>query len=206
MKGRLTPSVHSKRARPARTTGAVGPLTYRNTNRDNPESVGASVADGPSSASPHGLAPDVARPGETVLRHWPAPGGRGLLTNRRCLLLGHPHPVHRPLVWSQELEAVRSLSVGEVSGLPSGTLVISGSFGGGGVAYGGVDRTFAVLVDEVPVFVGYPNDCEDVQRWIDDARTSRCLELFGRVVPFRGPSIPGLSPTSGPGTSGPGQR
>jgi len=62
---------------------------------------------------------------------------------------------------------------------------VRGSFGGGVVSTGLIDPTYGVLVDGVGVYAGEPRFCEDLQRRIDEARTSRCLSLYGRLVPYR---------------------
>lgn len=116
-----------------------------------------------------------------------------MLTNFRCLLLGHPHPVHRDVLWTMDLESVRSLSVATVAGGPGLRIDARGTFGGGSVTTGDIDPTFAVLVDEKMVFVGYPHACGEIQQRIDEARTNRCVALFGRVVPYDGPELPGLT-------------
>ncbi len=150
------------------------------------------------SESGHGLPPGEQRPGEKVLDHWPAPGGRGLLTNLRCLLLGHPHPVHRPVLWTTDLESVRSLSVATVPGEPGLRIDARGTFGGGSISTGDIDPTFVVLTDETMVFVGYPDACGQIQQRIDAARTDRCVALFGRVVPYDGPVLRSLTARAAP--------
>lgn len=111
----------------------------------------------------HGLSPRALRPDEVVTYHWTAPGGQGVLTNLRCLLLSHPHPVHRSVTWVVDLERVSELMVDQRWGL-------------------GV--TFAVLVNKRVVYVGDPNPCAELQRRIDDARTARCMSVFGRLLPY----------------------
>ena len=54
-----------------------------------------------------------------------------------------------------------------------------------------IDPTYSVEVDQIPVFMGFPNDCERIQRWIDEARTSRCVALYGRALPYGPPEPPG---------------
>ncbi len=150
-----------------------------------------------------GLAASELLPGELVLRRWTAPGGRGLLTNQRCLLLGRPFP-RRRLLWSQELELVGSLVVEKVRGLRVARVSVRGALGGGVIGPGRIDPTYCVEVDGVRVFLGYPNDCERIQGWIDDARAARCVELYGRVIPFGGAAHGGpLGAGAGPRPGGP---
>lgn len=79
-----------------------------------------------------GLDRDTLRPGEQVTLHWSAPEGRGLLTNLRCLLLGHPHPIRRPLRWSVDLEQINALSVERFhDGFEGGYLTLAASLVGG---------------------------------------------------------------------------
>lgn len=130
--------------------------------------------------APPELGPGILRPGEVVLHHWGVPGGRGVLTDQRCLFLSHPHPVHRSLRWSVDLEKIWALSVEGLGGVPMHT---RGS-GAGTASDGMLDPTFGVLVNEVPVYHGGPNPCADLQRRIDDARTARCQTLYGRLLPY----------------------
>jgi hypothetical protein len=133
----------------------------------------------------HGVASGVLRPGEVVSHRWSAPGGLGLLTDRRCLLLSHPHPVHRSVRWAVDLERVNGLAVEPVRGPTGSRVSVRGSVGGGFVTSGAVDPTFCVLVNRTIVFVGNPDPCADLQRRIDDARTSRCMARYGRLLPYR---------------------
>jgi hypothetical protein len=133
--------------------------------------------------APPEVGPGILLSGEVVAHHWSAPQGRGLLTNLRCLLLGHPHPLHRSLRWSVDLERVNSLSVEPIRGL-GGTHVAFRGFYGGTLTTGSIDPTFGVLVNDVAVYIGDAAACGDLQRWLDDARTSRCLALFGRLLPY----------------------
>lgn len=138
----------------------------------------------------HGLLPGTLRPSEVITHCWAAPGGRGLLTNLRCVLLGHPLPIRRSVRWSVNLEAVNQLLVDRVRGVPSAAFLLRGAFGGGRVSVGGADQTLCVMVNKTIVYVGDPDPCADLQRRIDDARTARCLALYGRLVPFEpGPPI-----------------
>jgi hypothetical protein len=144
------------------------------------------------------LAPGALLPGETILHHWPAPGGMGILTQERCLLASHPHPEHRLIVWGEGLEDVRSFGVfkGPDAWMPE--LFGHGFSIGGGVAVGGVgwgklDDYYHVMVDDVRVFVGYINHCEMIQGWIDEARTAR-MDALGRFPLSRTRSVPSTNP------------
>ncbi|HTT15794.1 MAG TPA: hypothetical protein VMH49_00320 [Thermoplasmata archaeon] len=126
---------------------------------------------GPEPTGPHfGLPPDEIRPDEVVLHHWPAPEGRGVLTNIRCVLLSHPQPIHREVEWSVDLEKVVGLAVEE---LPQ--------------QFPGVTPDYGVLVNETVVYAGGPNLCAEIQQKIDDARVTRCLATVGRLLPYNGP-------------------
>jgi hypothetical protein len=127
------------------------------------------------------------RPQESELREWGAPGGRGLLTNQRCLLLSYPYLIHRMVRWSVDLEKVSTLSVQAMRGPPDLRVASRGlGWAPGVVPMGSIDPTFSVLVDENPVYIGDPDDCADLQRAIDDARTARCLAVVGRLLPYQG--------------------
>jgi len=146
-----------------------------------------------------GLARGVLRPGERVLEHWPAPHGRGLLTDQRCLLLGPPAPFRRKLRWSEELEKATSLEVIEPSFPPSYRIVTQVRGGKAGAAQAaGVaeivdyDRLFFVNVNDVTVFAGHPDRAAEIQRWIDRARTARMVAVLGDV------RAPVATATSGP--------
>jgi hypothetical protein len=146
------------------------------------------------------FSPQSIRPGETVLHRWSSPGGRGLLTNLRCLLLGHPHPIHRFVRWTIDLQDITSLSV-EVVDSVSGYTGPGASFGGGErvVVPGSIDSVdHAVLVNQIPVYVGEPRPCANIQAWVDGARTARCVALFGRLLPFRPPPTPLEDPDADP--------
>jgi hypothetical protein len=90
---------------------------------------------------------------------------------------------------------VNALAVEPVQGLPGGRISIRGSVGGGVVTSGSIDLTFCVLVNKTVVYIGYPGPCGDLQRRIDDARTARCLDLYGRLLPY----------SPGPATNAEGQ-
>jgi len=83
---------------------------------------------------------------------------------------------------------VSSLNVERIKGVLSGRLMMRGSFGGGTISPGTVDATYGVMVDQIPVYIGPPDDCADLQKRIGDARTSRCVAVFGRVLPYHQPA------------------
>jgi hypothetical protein len=145
------------------------------------------------------LGPEVLRANEVILRKWFAPGGRGILTNLRCILLGHPHPVHRRMHWSVDLENVKSLRVEEVTGRRGEVTVIVPE-GGGSLDDDEVDPIFGVVVNELAVYVGEPDPCSSLQTRIDDARTQRCISVYGQLVPFQPgpPKHPGNAPDAEP--------
>ena len=126
------------------------------------------------------LRPEALRPDETVTYRWPAPGGRGLLTSCRLLLVTHPRPVHRMIRWSLELQEVTKLDVEVVNGPESDR-----TFGGPEVP-GRFGADHAVLVNDRPVLIGDPRPCADLQARIDDARTARCIAVLGHLVPYTG--------------------
>jgi hypothetical protein len=131
------------------------------------------------------LGPWLLSSGEEELHHWRAPGGRGVLTNLRCVILSHPHPVQRSMRWSVDLEQVTALSVDRIRGLPGTRILMRGSYAGGGViSTGAIDPTYGVLVNETIVMVGEPDACADLQRRIDETRTARCLARYGRLLPY----------------------
>ena len=162
------------------------------------------------------FSPRAVLPGEEILHRWLSPGGRGLLTNFRCLLLGHPHPLHRSIRWTINLEGITSLSVEVARGFALLGEPTHAALGGGEASSMGISTDHAVEVDGVPVYLGNPTTCADIQQWIDDARTARCLALFGRLLPFGPreaptsepavpPPVPSLD-TGTPGASGPGSE
>jgi len=136
------------------------------------------------------LPPGVLLPNEQVLHHWPSPGGVAVLTDQRLILAGHPHPLRRPVHSIQPLESIRAFEVAETpwSGKLAQTLGQAGGATGGGMMGEIVQRPreFWVIVDGVPVYVGYPDPCGEIQQWIDEARTAR-----SRVV---GPRADGRLP------------
>lgn len=134
--------------------------------------------------SGYGLEDRALRPGEAVLHRWVAPRGQGVLTNYRFVLLGRPAPFRRKPEWSRGLEEINSLAVERVQGLPARRVRVRGGFAGGVIGPVRIDATFSVNVDHVPVYIGDPNRCGEIQQWIDDARTSRCVALYGRALPF----------------------
>jgi hypothetical protein len=135
----------------------------------------------------HGLDPQELAPGEVVLHHWSAPDGIGILTNRRCLLLRHPHPIHRSIEWSASLADVESIEVQQltsVRGIMKTTVSMPQGITGPTIAIPGdmVPAGFAVRVDGVDVFHGTPFQCEEVQRWIGGARARGRPELADRPL------------------------
>lgn len=147
------------------------------------------------------LAPGQLRDGEQILHHWPAPAGMGILTDLRFLMATHPHPVHRLVLWSEELEKIRFFEV-----VKSPDAWVPGFFGrasgvGGGTPGSGwekLDDYFGVYVDDVLVFVGYIDHCVAIQKWIDETRVAR-LEQLGWPKPTLPSPSGSLSPI-GPGT------
>ncbi len=139
-------------------------------------------------------------PGEAVLAEWPARGGRTVLTDRRLLLLTHPRPIRRAVRWSVELDRVTDLVVRQIRGPRGRSIGFRGPLSGGRISTGGVDMTLGVWVDSVQVFLGTPNECSEVQRRIDDARTARCLAVHGRLLPYEpGPPTTEADPPPIPG-------
>lgn len=128
----------------------------------------------------HGLDPKELAAGEHVLHHWPAPGGIGLVTDRRCLLLGHPKPLHRPIRWTAPLDEVHYVevqqgrdTVGPDASVATSPIETKGSEVGGwsGVmTMASLPGDFMVVVDGTPVFRGYPKRADEVQGWIERAR------------------------------------
>jgi hypothetical protein len=55
--------------------------------------------------------------------------------------------------------------------------------------------TLCVIVDRTIVYIGDPNPCGDLQRYLDEARTARCLSVYGRLLPYH----PGLPTKADPG-------
>jgi hypothetical protein len=138
----------------------------------------------PEGTSGFGLDPSALEPGEIVLQRWSAPGGHGLLTSRRCLLLGHPHPFRRSVEWSEALEEVLVIETEQDAASP-GMAGLSGE--GGSYPTRPLSGSFRLTVDNVSVYVGLPQECEKIQAWIEEARTARLAELGNRVL-ARGPS------------------
>lgn len=128
----------------------------------------------------HGLPAELLLAGEQVLRRWTAPGGLGLLTNLRCLLLGHPHPIHRSVRWAVLLNQIQTVSVEFVPGLEfQGLMVRPGTrtwSGGGGAKTTqevGIPPGFQLLVDGTVLFEGSWDRCTEIERRIEEARGSR---------------------------------
>jgi hypothetical protein len=130
----------------------------------------------------HGLDPRELGEGEVIVHHWSAPGGVGILTDRRCMLLGHPEPLHRAVEWSTMLDEVESIEVQELEplrGIMNTTVALPQGVWGPTLAIPGdeVPGSFVVRVDGVLVFNGTPRHCEEVQGWIDAARAQRRPDL-----------------------------
>lgn len=135
----------------------------------------------------HGLRADDLRSGEQVRHHWTTHGGVGILTNFRLFLLGHPHPLHRPVLWEVELETLTDLDVIQaqfpqayhpvnrvVGWTPQGQAHMAEA-----VDYGDL---FLVRCNQTTVFAGYPDRAARIQRWIDESRVARMMEVLGRVA------------------------
>lgn len=109
------------------------------------------------------LAAGELRTDETVIHHWPAPAGMAVLTQERCGVAGHPRPVHRQVLWSENFAEVQFFEVWKAA-----DALLPGLFGGrfpglggrGGVAWDPLDEYFTVVVDRVPVHFGYIDHCE----------------------------------------------
>ncbi len=124
------------------------------------------------SASPHlEVVPGVpALPEERVLHRWSAPGGVGVLTDLRVLLLGHPKPRRRKLRWTADLRRIRTIEV-EGQGGPSTRVEEGGRRGSSRLNLD--DQSYAVLVDNMVVYRGPPSECQKVQAWISGAWADR---------------------------------
>jgi len=133
-----------------------------------------------------GLGPAEFRAGEASLWHWPSPEGRGLLTTQRCLLLGHPSPLHRAIRWSVELGDIAVLKVVRLPGRRGVWLGIRTPSGGGTFSTGRLDPEWCVVVDRTTVYVGYPQPCGMLQQRIDEARADRLMATVGHLTPYSG--------------------
>ncbi len=131
----------------------------------------------------------MLRSDEKVLVHWSSPGGRGVLTDQRCLLLSHPDLLHRRVEWERDLEKVESLTVVALHDDPEVVRYVSQTLAGstkyGDPTTGIVNTEFKLLVDEVTVLLAGPDRCGEIQARVDDARNARCLALFGQIVPYK---------------------
>lgn len=130
------------------------------------------------------LHPETLRAGEVVDCHWSTHDGRGVLTNQRLMLMGHPAPIHRHLTWGVELDGIDSLSVGEIEGPPGVFVAARSGYGAFWLNSGRIDATYRVLVNGTTVYVGNPEPCAHLQRRIDDARTARCVAVHGRLLAY----------------------
>jgi hypothetical protein len=133
---------------------------------------------------PGGLGSEALLANEVVLQRWHAPGGRGILTNLRCVLLGHPHQLHRRMRWVVGLENVKALSVEQVTGL-RGEVTVMKPEGGDSMENEEIGPLFGVMLNETAVYIGGPKPCSYLQSHIDDARTQRCISVYGRLLPFQ---------------------
>ena len=137
----------------------------------------------------HGLPTAAVRVGESVLHHWGAPEGRGIVTSQRCLLLGHPRPLHREIVWERDLEKIEQLEVVALSDDPEVVAFVQQSLAGGAKrgdpTAGVINCEYKIVVDGVSMYVGNAAKCGEIQAWVDDARTQRSMALFGRILPCR---------------------
>ena len=75
-----------------------------------------------------------------------------------------------------------------MTGPPRVRMAFRGTIGPGASTMGDIDPTYCVVVNNVIVFVGTPDEAAGIQQRIDDARAARCVELYGRVLPFGGRS------------------
>ncbi len=134
----------------------------------------------------HGIPASELQDDERVLRYGRTHEGRGVLTNRRLFLQGHPSPIHRPILWSVGLESLTELEVVEPSFSQAyrvQTQVVGGGYAVVGAAGhadpASYDALFLVRANEATVFSGDPGRAEQVQRWIDEARVARTVAVRG---------------------------
>ena len=154
-----------------------------------PSDLPASVPSEPRARPRHGLPLEELRTDEQVLHHWGTHAGRGVLTNQRLFLLGHPAPLHRAILWTVELERLTDLVVVEPQ-FPQAyrvqTQVIGGSYGvvaaKGNAEPVEYDALFLVRVNEATIFTGGPDKAAQVQRWIDEARVARMIAVLGHIA------------------------
>lgn len=133
--------------------------------------------------------------GEKLVAHWHVHHGQLVLTDRRLLLLSHPHvtTLKREVAWTTPLEEIHDLEVRQASSIDSArhTASIStgsmpeGRAGGSSAGAIGVQEatlagSFEVDVDSMIVFKGNPRPAEEIRDRIDEARTARLLAL-GRL-------------------------
>jgi hypothetical protein len=112
-----------------------------------------------------------------------------MLTSQRCLLLGHPKPLHRNLLWEVELEAVHKLEVVEDAGGEVSDQFARDTLAGGlkiGALTSGqpLDPRLTVQLNDVTIYVGSADRCGEIQAAIDEARGRRCITLFGHIKPY----------------------
>ncbi|HEV2520019.1 MAG TPA: hypothetical protein VGX00_05290 [Thermoplasmata archaeon] len=134
------------------------------------------MEDAPSRVQHLGLKESSLLPGESVLRHWNSPHGIGVLTESRLLLLGHRGPIHREVEWVVDLRRIDSIEVVQLEevrqyGYGSHATYLGGGKDGGMYYLGALPGSFDVRVDGVTVFRGTPAASEEIQLWIDGAKT-----------------------------------
>lgn len=132
------------------------------------------------------------RSGESALHHWPAPSGVAVLTNLRILLASHPHPLHRQVVWERDLERIGSFAVQKTPEEFAMQMAVPFRWGfqpgTTGVSLAPMPEYFAVVVDERVVYLGHPDHCENIQKWIDELWVARREALGWPPRPPLGPS------------------
>lgn len=154
----------------------------------------------PPTSLPEGLTPEEMLPQEVVLHHWKAhhQHDRGVLTDRRLLLLSPLHPIslRREVSWQKALEEVHAVEVTRMGPVdaPYGTVTSMGGVApmgtagvsGGAAAFGGATSTtlsgdFLVRVDDTIVFSGKPQLAAELRDRIDQAAVNRRVALGQRL-------------------------
>jgi hypothetical protein len=145
---------------------------------------------------------------ERVLAHWAANHGHLVLTDRRLLLLGHPHILtfHREVSWTSPLEMVQNLEVIQAPSIHSAmhdAAASTGSIGpsrAGGSSPGAIgvqnpmlEGSFQVVADGMVLFKGHPQRADEIRERIDHAMVER-LEAVRRLP---------TGPADRPGPQGP---
>ncbi len=98
---------------------------------------------------------------------------------------------------------MHGLTVEDVKGPGDLSFPAHESFRDGAELTGPIDLTLGVWVNETTVYIGKPEACQDLQQRIDDARTARCMALYGRLLPYQPQNIQGDSDFSASGDSDP---